>query len=359
MTTSSAHVAHVAVTSYGTCGLPDAWRHAIVRSVAEAVGAAQIFLIGSRSRGEGAPQSDCDISVVLPSRKMLMAVRRLPLVSASLSRTFGVSVSVNPVPKWLFDHAHHNLYLLKIRVEGMRLDAAAGEWSEAGSAVSSPLEPRRPPSIVEWDTSSPSARRAEVSYLLSAVHTLLDGIDPENVRRGSLDARAEAALRKARAQVAQSYLLERGLYMTSAAAAVKRTEQLRLLPVGLTGLDGFFALRERLLKLLGPNPVSGCGLRPAARDLQYVALSALRRHRRWSILCHHRGIEASLASASLELLQSLSPDQPNGCDIDLVRRASVLLPSVIQPLPQEGYGILRDVILSEWASAQPLVGIIP
>ena len=334
--------------------LPEAWRSLIVESVTEVVGAAQIFLIGSRARGEARSSSDCDVSVVLPSRKIFMAARRLPAVAAALSKDFGISVSVNPVPKFLFFRAQHNLYVLKIRMEGIRLDYDThfgedtathnGSWTTSG--------------VAEWNTRSPRAHCAEVSYLLSAVHVLLEAVEPRVLLRGSLDFRGKAALRKANAQVAQACLLARGQYVVSGAAAVEMSEQLGLLPIGLSGIEGFFDLRWRLLHILGPNPVSRSGARSTARDLQYVALSSLRGHQRWSILRHYRGIEARLASASLLLLQALSAKQPEGYNARLAFEASLLLPPELRPRSQE-YEVLRDVILSEWVSAQPLVGVIP
>jgi predicted nucleotidyltransferase len=344
----AASARHVAASGVGG-GLPVPWRLAIVRMVAESVGAAQVFLIGSRATGEANPESDCDISVVLPMWKVLRAARRFPSVAAALSRDFGVPVSVNPVPRWLFGHARHNLYVLKVRTEGRLLSADAQavspgqKWPASGDPV--------------WEKSSPLARHAEVSYLMSAVHTLLVGVEPRILLRCSLDARAEAALSKARAQVAQACLLARGHYV-AAARAVTMAEQLGLLVVGPSGVEAFIGLRGRLLRILGSHPIRGSGARSAARDLQYVALSALRGNRRFQVLGHYRGMEARLAAASLYLLQSLSPGQPDGYSADLARKASLLLPPGLRP-PCEDYGALRDIILTEWASAQPLVGIVP
>jgi hypothetical protein len=339
-------------------GLPAAWRDPIVSSVTEAVGAARVFLIGSRATGEAHPWSDCDVTVVVPSRKIVMAARRLQPVAATLSRDFGVPVSVNPVPKWLFDRAHHNLYMLKVRTEGIHLNGDASVEGDVGLELSGGCETWRVPGVAEWDAGSLLARCAEVSYLMSAVHTLLEGVDPAVLIRASLDAGAEAALQKAKVQVAQCCLLARGQYVAAAPAAVMMAEQLGLVPAGLSGVDCFIGLRQRLLRVLGPNPVTGLGVRSAARDLQYVALSTLRGRRRWPILCRDRGIEGRLASASLHLLQSLSGEQPSGYDASLVLKASSLLPAGLRPQSQE-YEAVRDVILSEWSSAQPLAGIVP
>lgn len=321
-------------------GLPVPWRDAIVSAVTGVVGEAPIFLIGSRATGEASPHSDCDVSVVLASRKLLGAARRLPAVSAGLSRDFGVPVSVNPVPRLLFRRARHNLYVLKIRSEGIAL-CGHGE----------------PAAGTGWDPGSPKARRAEVSYLISAVHTLLKGVDPQAVQADRDSAPAAAVLRKARAQVAQACLLSTGRYVTGA-QAVPMAEQLGLLPAGPPGTEGFATLRAALLGLLGPAPVRGSGVRSAARDLQYVALSALRGHWRWQALYRYRGIEARLASASLYLLESLAPGYLDGYDDGLIGKAVSLLPPALRPGSPDYHSIL-DTILREWASAQPLVGIIP
>lgn len=333
-----------------------AWRHCIVSAVTEAVGAAQVFLIGSRATGEALAWSDCDISVVLPSRKILTAGRRFPAVAAALSRNLGVPVSINPVPKFLFDRARHNLYLLKIRAEGVRLDADASAGADAMFAAPG-CDTSPAPVVEEWNTCSPASHRAEISYLLSAVHGLLQGVEPHSMLQGSLDARAEAAVRKAQTQFAQSCLLSTGQYVASSAAAVTMATQLGLLPVGISGVAAFLDLQLRLSRALGPDPVPRSGLRAMGRDLQYVALSALRGHRRWSIPFRHRGIQGSLASASVRLLLSLSPDAPGGFHTDLVREATLLLPAALRTASPE-YRAVRDVILSEWGSAQPLVGIV-
>lgn len=334
-------------------GLPAPWRDAIVSAVTRVVGEAPIFLIGSRATGEALPQSDCDVSVVLPSRKVPGAARRLPAVSAALSRDFGLPVSINPVPQLLFRRARHNLYVLKIHLEGVAL----GGHADAAPGRVGDHQPGQAPAGAGWDPGSPMAHRAEVSYLMSAVHTLLGGVDPQVIQGRADNPRMVAALRKATAQAAQACLLSTGRYVTGAQAA-PMAEQLGLLPAGPLGVEGFVALQAALLRLLGPTPVRGSGIRSAARDLQYVALSALRGHRRWQVLCRYRGIEARLASASLYLLQSLAPGHLDGYDDGPTRKAVSLLPPVLRPgLPD--YYSTRDIILREWASAQPLVGVIP
>lgn len=321
-------------------GLPGPWRDTIVSAVTGVVGEAPIFLIGSRATGEASAHSDCDVSVVLPSRKVPSAARRLPAVSAALSRDFGVPVSVNPVPQLLFRRSRQNLYVLKIRLEGVALCGHADAMPDSS-----------------WDPSSPSAHRAQVSYLLSAVHTLLQGIGPQVIQGGADNARAAAALRKARVQTAQACLLSTGRYVPGA-QAVPMAEQLGLLPVGPPGVAGFAALRATLLELLGPAPVRGSGVRPAARDLQYMALSALRGHWRLLAVCRYRGMEARLASASLYLLQSLAPGHLDGYDHGLIDKAVALLPPALRPGSPD-YDSVRNTIFREWASAQPLVGVIP
>jgi hypothetical protein len=68
-------------------------------------------------------------------------------------------------------------------------------------------------------------------------------------------------------------------------------------------------------------------------------------------------MEGRLASASLLLLESLSPAQPYGYDASIVLAASSLLPTAMRPAVPD-YAAVREVIFSEWPSAQPLVGVI-
>lgn len=325
--------------------IPDPWQRAIVGAVTEAVGEAQVLLIGSRATRDAHSCSDCDISVVVPSYKILLAARRLPAVAARLAQDFGIPVSVNPIPRLLFDRAHHSLYLLKTRTEGLLLN---------GDALSSVATGRKS-SGADWDTNSSAARRAEVSYLLSAVHTLVGAVLPSTLMARTLDAPAEAAIRKARTQVAQACLLVRGMYMPAAIAA-EEAERQGLVPADGEGIDAFAGLRRRLLQILSATPMTSSRTRSYVSDLQYVALSAVRGQRRLPVL--GSGIAGRLASASVLLLRSLSPEQPGGYDPATAGRAWLLLPRAIRPGSRD-YLPVRDVVLSEWASAQPLVGVMP
>src|SRR5690349_6756698 len=76
--------------------LPDEWRTKIIRLVNEAVGQAEIFVIGSRALGTATAQSDCDVSVLLPLRKVIVAAGPLQHAASRLTSEFGVAVSVNP-----------------------------------------------------------------------------------------------------------------------------------------------------------------------------------------------------------------------------------------------------------------------
>lgn len=338
--------------------LPDSWRESIARLVNDAVGSAPIFLIGSRGRGDALPGSDCDISVIIPLAKIILATQRLHRAAITLASEFGVDVSVNPVPKWSFNHGHRNLYILKIKIEGVRLDTDSNAAREQETGLTLPAASKLHNQVVSWSPSAPSAYRAEISYLITAVHNLLQGIEPCLLQNNRLDPKGEAALQKAKAQVCQSYLLVRGQYVPSPSDAVTIAERLGLIPVNMSGVNGFIRLQKQLLHVLGKTPIKRHGVRAVARDIQYVALSTMRGRHRWAVLYRYHGIEGRLAAASLDLLQSLSVETLSGCDANLLIRACSMLPVELRPLRID-YRTLRDTILSEWASAQPLVGIIP
>lgn len=349
----------LSLTAHHTANrLPDGWRETIARLVNDAVGPAPIFLIGSRGRGDALPGSDCDVSVIIPLAKIILATQRLHRVAGTLASEFGVDVSVNPVPKWSFNHGDRNLYILKIKIEGVRLDTDSNDAQEQETGLTLPASSRLHSQVVSWSPSTPSAYRAEVSYLITAVHNLLRGIEPHLLQNNRLDPKGETALQKAKAQVCQSYLLVRGQYVPSPTDAVTIAERLGSIPIDMSGANGFIRLQKQLLHVLGKTPIKRHGVRSVARDIQYVALSTMRGRHRWAVLYRYHGIERRLAAASLDLLQSLSVEAPNGYDANLLIRACCMLPAELRP-PTTDYRTLRDTILSEWASAQPLVGIIP
>lgn len=339
--------------------LPGSWRATIVDRVEAVIGECDIVLIGSRARGEARWGSDCDIAVVVSARRVSAAARVLPAVGRALEAELGVGVSVNPVPALLLKHIERSLYLAKIRTEGVRLnwchDARRGVCQHIARSYS-----RDPglPAQIPWDPKPISAKRAVASYLYSAVHNLISGIDPRRASRTELDMAAESAVVKAAGQYAQALILRRGQYVPSARSAISQATQLGILPAVLSGMSAFSCLRQRLCEALVTSRLDRHYISALGRDIQYVALSRLRGRSRLRLVARSHNVEESLGAASVLLLRSLSLDLPGGCDMELVHRAALELPSSIRPA-QVTYEEVRSSILLEWISAHPLVGVIP
>ena len=103
-----------------------------------------IIIIGSRatsSPSAAATFQDYDIVVVVPTLRTPMALRTLRRVEASITETYGVKVSLNPVPWLRLRYPDSNYMLLKLGVEGVVI---------YGNAALDRVRRIRPESISAW-----------------------------------------------------------------------------------------------------------------------------------------------------------------------------------------------------------------
>jgi hypothetical protein len=328
--------------SFGAAALPAESARTICDEIRSAVGPATIVLGGSRAVGNAADTADCDISVLLPLWRIPLTVRRLGVAAARVSSLTGLKVSVNPMPRQRFIRPGKSLYALKLRSEGVVLSNGPGVPPSLGPVVGTRAAPR-----------------AVTSYLMSAVHVLLLGVEPTALATGEMTAAGRSAVRKACLQVAQARLLARGSYVSQYEDALDRLGDKVLRDCGAHPgeVQSFLTLRRRLLGMLGPEPMARVWHRALAQDLQFVLISALRHRNRIVVAGRTRGIEGALARASILLLVSLDPKESSGFDQRTFDKAVQALPEQLRPSPCAWHSV-RSVVVGEWANAHPLVGMM-
>ena len=340
-------------------GLEIAGCEQIVTEVTRRVGSVPVLLAGSRAIGTARVDSDYDISVVLPLLRIPRAASRLADASQQLSEALGVHVSVNPVPRFRMRWPGGSLFVRKLQAEAVVLASPPG-WSL-----------RRQPLTSVTDFAASSA-------LLSAVQSLLQAFDTSAMNGRSAPVRAGDALRKAALHVAQVKLLRSGCYASDLGRALARlrdspasangdahgAELSAALVAGVTAADpveGFICLRQCVLTQLaeiGDAPLSLPLAKSLVRNVQYAALAQLRGRKRWRIALRRSPVEAALAATQLALLRALDPYAAEGLDTALFRLAGEVCPVPLRPGSQQSWEDVRDLALTEWPDAHPLVGVL-
>ena len=340
-------------------GDPNNWCRRIAAELTHSVGDVPVLLAGSRAIGTAGSDSDFDVAVVLPLRRIPRAVPRLAAASGRLSAELGVHVSVNPVPTFRMRRPRGSLFVRKLRAEGVVLAAPRG-WS---------LHPEPVTDVTEFAASS---------VLLSAVGNLLEAFDTFAMRREVIPVRGRHALRKAALHVAQVRLLGTSRYasdLDTALAMLRNTPSNggcrtsgEKLSATLTAaimapdvIEGFLILRNCVLAELAKisdAPFSLSMARSLVRNAQYVLVARLRGRSRWRSIFTRTAVEATLAASLVALLQALNPQSANGLDIPWLHRAVDTLPLTpdIGGLPH--WEDARDLALTEWSDAHPLVGLM-
>jgi predicted nucleotidyltransferase len=310
----------------------------IVSAIQAAIGPDYpILLLGSRARNEAAPESDYDVYVVLPAVKSATAVRRVGKVSRRLGQELGVGVSINPLPRFRIKRPGSTLLVWKLGREGKVLAAPNG---------------------FRLDEASPPAPSSGAlsSYAISGLRFLVEDLDPRQLAGSPLDHRLQRQMRKAALHAAQIALLKRGLYATRLPDALdlldgEERERLWLAGEGELEPDLWFTLRTELLSNVEiPRP----GLvRTTLESSQYTVLSMLRGRGYRSPFDVLGPCERLWQSLTL-LANAVRPGgEVDGLDVEAAARA---LPPRLRR--QSGsWGRVRDLVVSEWPSADPLVGV--
>lgn len=336
-----------------------AWQEQIVTEITRRVGAVPVLLIGSRAVGTARADSDYDVAVVMPLLRIPRAVSRLAVAADRLTAQLGAPVSVNPVPSFRMRRPGGSLFAGKLRAEG-RVLAAPRDWS---------LRPRPLTRVTAFAASS---------ILLTAVQNLLGAFDTAAMRRETVSPRARDALRKAALHVAQVRLLRSGRYASDLETALARltstpssrtgdvsgAELARALRSGVEAadpVDGFLRLRRCILGQLAEvtdAPLSMHRGRSLVRNSQYAVLAMLRGRNRWRVALRLTAVEAALAAAQIGLLRALAPDAAGGFDATQFRLAVETLPPPLGAAGVRSWEDARDLALTEWSDAHPLVGVL-
>jgi predicted nucleotidyltransferase len=309
----------------------------IVEAVDAAVGRVPVVLGGSRATGQHTADSDYDIVVVLAARRVPFAIQRLARAADSLSVQLGVEVTINPLPASRLKRSDSNLLLWKLCREGLLLDAPPGF--------------RLPP------VSEPiSAELPVVSYLLSAALYLIEELDPAHLRVDELPPAMRRNVRKALLHVMQVKLFRRGRHAAGLHDALLALGDHRMAAV-VEASDhsvGWFGVRGQLVRELGQWSISpGIG-RSVSRNVQYAILSKVRGRPRWWATTHGRSVEGSLADAIVALTCAVEPG--GRISTTALQAAAAVLPAPLRP-PAPSWRRLRDVVVTEWKSAHPLLSL--
>jgi predicted nucleotidyltransferase len=317
------------------------WARLIVAEITSAVGQVEVLLIGSRAVGDSHPESDCDVVVLLPLYRIPRTLPALEKTAARLSAALGIPVSINPVPVRSIRHPRDSLYLRKVICEGRML-------SRDGEVLAS-----RGPSSLSGGVSD----RATESYLLSALNGLLAGLFPGQLVNEPLSPGIQRAILKCILHIAQLRLLAHSSYESRLDRCLARLGDPTLSQWAdrPNQIETFSRVSQQLLDLIGPTPIAAGYRRAATRNAQYVALSMLRRRWRVGALLAGHGVEADLALSGSRLLRALRPGTAS-VDQAMVQRASESLPGSLRPAVVS-WSTVRAVVLDEWPSAHPLVGL--
>jgi len=179
-------------TAAGMTGAARGWED-VVQTIHRAVGPAPVLLAGSRATGASTSDSDYDLVVVLPLRRIPRALGRLASARAELERLLGAPVSLNPLPRYQAQRGATNLFVWKLHYEGIAL-SMPDDFS-----FDCPAQFRATPT-------------SAYSYLMTAVFLLLDACGaPASVETWD-GARLSRGVRKALLHVLQLRLLRAERY---------------------------------------------------------------------------------------------------------------------------------------------------
>lgn len=286
----------------------------LANAIAARTGTRDILLCGSRAVGNACDESDYDVLVALPRRRIAFVLPRLAQLSRTLSSELGVSVTVNPLPSKGLRARRPNLFTWKLLQEARPL---------AGST-----ELRTVPPIV-------LSPRARFSYLASALWYLIeDAVGDTRPGRGE---------EKARLHLAQLQLLDRGEYASTLGQALAASVDPRL---RVRSWEGTRALVLAELQPLLRDGVLGGALRVNSR---YAVLAALRGSIRFTTALRRLPVDVVLVRALVLLAEAV--DAPAN---DSSNRTASTLPRPLRPSTR-AWPDLVAAIRKEWPSAHPLL----
>jgi len=312
----------------------------VADAIGEALGPVPVILIGSRATGEADEASDYDLLVVMPVLRIPFLLRRMNLTAKRLEAELGARVSINPLPRFRLRRPGRSLLPWKVRREGKILSSPSGFTLGAAE-----------PAKVTTEMSS--------SYATSAIHYLIEQLQPAELSLPSVPPHLQRAVRKALLHAAQLRLLRTGRYAPTLDEALGMLEPADARELGRVARmcdrpDAWFATLDLLIGEIDEEPPTR--MRALAANVQYAALSALRgRSFRAKAFAEERPIGDRLRRSVVLLAGSIRPGgtvDPGG-----VSSAVAALPNFLRPSCEISWTAVRDLIEREWAKATPLVGL--
>jgi predicted nucleotidyltransferase len=349
----------------------DAVLREICDEIVAKVPAESIILLGSRATGQASAASDYDVAAVMKTALVPLYLRRLKKIEAELSQHLGTAVVINPLPTFRISRAKGNLFLYKLKREGVTLYGAdflgrlnPGDIADIGR---------------DW----------YFSYLFSAMKELVEHFEPDEGQSNRLAQDTAKAI----LHCGEVYLLMRGYYESRSEEMLSRLaelypQQANHLPalgdlelslsirkgnVAPDPLALWFRARGYLLtafQALTQNRLMSIeelateylnnGSKPWLKNLQYFSLNLLlKRQLRRRGLITRCSVENRVRVALLWLL--LSINEPGHIDRSLLARGYDALKGYAKINYRDDdiafWRELRDSIVTTWDSACAVMGL--
>ncbi len=349
--------------------------------VASQIPSQAIIITGSRATGHGlTPESDYDMLVVMPTPLVPFYLGKLRRLEVEMARELGAEVTLSPLARFRLRHARGNLFLYKLKHEGVTL------W---GRDLLRTMDPGSVADIgPQW----------RFSYLFTGMKHLGQDFEPEHLQgKPILDRKLGKSAAKATLYCGEVLSLMHGFYFTDPEEMVAWNSQpehaclgasfapdLKTAlawrssgaPAGAEALSLWLKARDYLRSTfcllnggapdLAPEDFQEVAQRYLTagvwpKNWQYFALAMLlKRQVWWATLPDIRPIDRRFHLALLFLLSSAGQD--GTISRPWLERACRLLDGRARA-PRRGddlYALWRELhatIYSSWALACPLMGI--
>ncbi|MBA7479589.1 hypothetical protein ES707_15023 [subsurface metagenome] len=188
----------------------------ICDGIAEKIPAKSIYLCGSRATGQGITESsDYDLGIVINTFLIPLYLGRLKRLERELSQKLRLDLVINPLPTFRIHRAKGNLFLFKLKREGITL------W---GQDYIKSLDAGEIRDIdVDW----------HFSYLFSAMKDLVQDFEPGFISTNTDAQRSKRLIRNAAKAIlycGEIHLLVNGYYETRIDDMISRLSSLNYPP---------------------------------------------------------------------------------------------------------------------------------
>lgn len=351
----------------------------ICRTITEAAPVDSIILTGSRASGHATNNSDYDIIAVMGTLSAVAHYRRLRRAQASLTRSLGVEVTVNPLTRSRMRRARGNLFLFKVKHQGVTLYGRdVLKELDCGGLKDIPTE-------------------RYISLLSSASRSLVQGAHPLlNGQGQALGGEAAQALAKALLMYAELHLYLKGIHQpdplalahscqetgdrglaedVGLAVAVRYTQPADTLPRDLwyrcRGYlwDTFARLAGPASPGVAPDPIRlgwayvRRGGWAIPKNLEYLALSFLAtRKLLWRSLLTRHPVNRRLRVALLWLALAVGTDGAVETffltEVGRLLKGFVSLPALSRDQAGSSPWLsLREAVLEHWGCSETVMGL--